>query len=62
MVTPNWTVNPTAASAIAAAVTIPKPIACRKMRWLPSGEAPGGGGLTPGPPCAGARARAWPLT
>ena len=40
LVTPNWTVNPTAASAITAAVTIPKPIACRNMRWLPSGRGP----------------------
>src|SRR6266699_1791827 len=41
LVTPNWTVNPTAASAITAAVTIPKPMACRNMRWLPSGRGPG---------------------
>src|SRR6266852_5614031 len=40
LVTPNWTVNPTAASAITAAVTIPKPMACRNMRWLPSGRGP----------------------
>ena len=40
LVTPNWTVNPTAASAITAAVTIPKPIACRNMLWLPSGRGP----------------------
>src|ERR1700689_4619150 len=41
LVTPNWTVNPTAASAITAAVTIPKPIACTNMRWLPPGWGPG---------------------
>ena len=30
--------QPTAAGAITAAVTIPKPTACRNMRWLPSGS------------------------
>jgi hypothetical protein len=34
LVTPNWTVNPAAASAIPAAVMIPKPAAYRNMRWL----------------------------
>src|SRR5579863_2890333 len=55
LVIPNWTVNPTAASAITAAVTIPNPIACRNMRWLPSGLGPwrpgarGPGPRAPGP-------------
>ena len=35
LVTPNWTVNATAANAITAAATIPTPVACSNTPWLP---------------------------
>jgi hypothetical protein len=40
LVTPELDGEPDAASAVTAAVTIPKPTACRNMSWLPSGRGP----------------------
>ena len=59
LVIPNWTVNPTAASASHRSGDDPETDSVQEHALAPfRAGAPAGGGLTPGPPCAGARARA----